>query len=90
MEQNLWSHFTSAVSLCRELKPNDFSNLDPWWTNFMEHMELRHYVTLFGEDATSNDTVVKLFQKMKEFSGATDRGLVLDELKRIMQQIFVD
>jgi hypothetical protein len=27
---------------------------------------------------------------MKEFSGATDRGLVLDELKRIMQQIFVD
>lgn len=82
--------FTSAASLCRELKPNEFQNLDPWWTNFIEHMEFRHYVTLFGEDAMANKTVANLFQKMKEFSGATDRGSVLDQLKLIMLQIFAN
>jgi len=83
--------FTSAVSLCRELKPEEFQRLPVWLTTFIDNMELEHYTTLFGEEAASNADVVALFSTMKKFKGSSeaDREAVLDELKTSFDKIFV-
>ena len=84
--------FTSAVSLCRDLKPQEFQKLPVWLTTFIENMELQHYTTLFGEEAASNADVVALFATMKKFKGSTaeaDRAAILDELKTSFGKIFV-
>mmetsp|Transcript_39237 Transcript_39237/g.62129 ORF Transcript_39237/g.62129 Transcript_39237/m.62129 type:complete len:551 (-) Transcript_39237:184-1836(-) len=71
--------FTSAVGLCRTLKPDDFAKLPEWLTKFIEGMQLKHYEILFGD--TSSAEVDALFAKMKSFRDAADRAAVLDELK---------
>jgi len=70
--------FTSAVGLCRTLKPDDFAKLPEWLTKFIE-VQLKHYEILFGD--TSSAEVDALFAKMKSFRDAADRAAVLDELK---------
>ena len=80
--------FTSAVSLCRELKPQEFKRLPQWLTSFIEHMELRHYTTLFGEEAASNPDVVTLFSIMQKYKDAEDRDAVLEELQQSFDKIF--
>ena len=80
--------FTSAVSLCRELKPQEFERLPIWLTSFIEHMELKHYTTLFGEEAASNPDIVTLFSIMQKYKGAEDRDAVLEELQQSFDKIF--
>lgn len=76
--------FTSAVGLCRTLKPDDFAKLPEWLTKFIEGMQLKHYEILFGD--TSSAEVDALFAKMKSFRDAADRAAVLDELKACFEK----
>lgn len=78
--------FISAVGLCRDLKPTEFAELPGWLTKFIESMELKHYTTLFG-DSTSPD-VDALFNTMKKFRDAEDRGAVLAQLKGSLEKLF--
>lgn len=80
--------FTSAVALCRDLKPAEFERLPSWLTAFIENMELKHYTTLFSEEAVGNADVVALFATMKEYRTATDPAAVLDKLKASIDKIF--
>ena len=80
--------FTSPVSLCRELKPTEFERLPLWLTKFIENMELRHYTTLFGEEASGDSDVIALFSIMEKYKGATDRDAVLNQLKTAFDKIF--
>jgi len=80
--------FTSAVGLCRTLKPDDFAALPSWCTSFIEGMEARHYNTLFGD--TSTPEVDALFATMGKYKGAkeSDRPSVLDQIKDDLQKVF--
>merc|ERR1711865_93868 len=77
--------FTSAVGLCRTLKPDDFASLPTWLTTFIEGMELKHYSALFG-DVTTPD-VEALFKVIKTFREAADRPKVLAELEALFGNI---
>lgn len=77
--------FTSAVGLCRDLKPDDFKSLPTWLTTFIEGMELKHYSTLFGD--TSMPEVDAVFKTMKTFRDASDRGAVLAELEGLFGKV---
>jgi hypothetical protein len=73
--------FTSAVGLCRNLKPDDFAKLPQWLTTWIEGMELKHYEMFFGDSSTPE--VEELFKVMKKYKPASesDRLTVLTELK---------
>ena len=79
--------FTSAVGLCRDLKPTEFQQLPSFWTNFIENMGLEHYTTLFDDDATDKANVVAFFDVMKEFRGSNNRPVVLEKLKGSLKKI---
>jgi len=80
--------FTSAVGLCRTLKPKDFEALPGWLTKFIEGMTIDHYSKLFGDD--TGDAVKDLFAGMGAFKGASDadRAAVLEQLKAKFENIF--
>lgn len=78
--------FTSAVGLCRTLKPTAFTELPAWLTTWIEGMQLSHYTTLFG-DTTSAD-VDGLFTVMKKYKEAEDRSAVLEEIKGCFDKVF--
>jgi len=78
--------FTSAVGLCRTLKPTEFADLPEWLTTWIEGMTLEKYTTLFG-DETSAD-VDALFTVMKKYKEAEDRAAVLEEIKASFAKIF--
>jgi hypothetical protein len=78
--------FTSAVGLCRTLKPADFKELPEWLTSWIEGMQLSHYSTLFGD--TISDDVNAIFAKMKTYREASDRSAVLGELKDLFAKAF--
>eukprot|EP00971_Amphidinium_carterae_P250078 4964418-Amphidinium_carterae.1 len=80
--------FTSAVGLCRVLKPADFKDLQESVVKFIESMTLNHYTALFGEEASSSEDVVSLFSTMKKFVGAEDRSTVLQEITSFLEKIF--
>lgn len=80
--------FTSAVGLCRNLKPDEFALLPVWLTEFIESMTLKHYSTLFGDDASNNAEIVELFVIMNQFRDAQDRSPVLEKLKKSFDAIF--
>eukprot|EP00529_Nitzschia_sp_RCC80_P011887 CAMPEP_0113466016 /NCGR_PEP_ID=MMETSP0014_2-20120614/14046_1 /TAXON_ID=2857 /ORGANISM="Nitzschia sp." /LENGTH=562 /DNA_ID=CAMNT_0000358209 /DNA_START=74 /DNA_END=1762 /DNA_ORIENTATION=- /assembly_acc=CAM_ASM_000159 len=80
--------FTSAVSLCRTLKPDEFEKLDPWVTAFIENMQLKHYETLFGEDTMKNSHAQELFATMEQFKGANDRVPILARIKSNLKTLF--
>ena len=80
--------FTSAVGLCRELKPAEYEQLPTWLTSFIENMELKHYTTLFGDDALDNTDVVALFATMSKFRNAPDRAAILQKLKASFDNVF--
>jgi hypothetical protein len=82
--------FTSAVGLCRVLKPEEFALLDLPVVRFIETMELKHYTTLFGEEAAANPDVVALFSTMKKYQGADDRAAVLREIMTCLEKIFAN
>jgi len=82
--------FTSAIGLCRKLKPAEFAELPEWLTAFIEKMELKHYTTMFGGEAVDNADVVQLFVNMGKFRDAPDRASVLDTLKEDFKKIFPD
>ena len=77
--------FTSAVGLCRTLKPDDFAALPAWLTTFIEGMELKHYTVLFGDKGTPEVNAV--FAKMKTFREAADRNAVLAELEGLFAKV---
>ena len=77
--------FTSAVGLCRTLKPDDFAKLPSWLCTFIEGMELKHYSTLFG-DKTSPE-VDEIFVTMKKYREAPDRDAVLAELEALFAKV---
>ena len=77
--------FTSAVGLCRTLKPEAFAALPSWLTSFIEGMELKHYAALFG-DATTPE-VDSVFAKMKSYREAADRDAVLKELEGLFAKV---
>merc|ERR1719183_1704889 len=62
--------FTSAVGLCRNLKPDDFAKLPSWLTAWIEGMELKHYETFFGDKTTPE--VEALFKTMGKYKGASE------------------
>lgn len=80
--------FTSAVSLCRTLKPKEFQELDAGVTTFIQSMQLKHYETLFGEDAMDNSHIQSLFATVAQFKGASDRVAVLAEIKSNLETLF--
>jgi hypothetical protein len=80
--------FTSAVALCRDLKPTEYEQLPTWLTSFIENMSLQHYTTLFGDDAVDNPDVVALFATMSEFRDAPDRAAILQKLKGSFDNVF--
>ena len=80
--------FTSAVGLCRKLKPDDFAKLPEWLCKFIEGMELKHYTALFGDNATAETDA--LFAKMKAFREAADRAAVLAELEGLFAKVKFD
>ena len=77
--------FTSAVGLCRTLKPDDFAKLPGWLCTFIEGMELKHYSALFGDSPTAQTDA--LFAKMKTFREADDRSAVLAEMEGLFAAI---
>ena len=77
--------FTSAVGLCRKLKPDDFAKLPSWLCTFIEGMELKHYSTLFGDKITPE--VEAVFATMKKFREAADRDAVLTELEGLFAKV---
>mmetsp|Transcript_14123 Transcript_14123/g.33309 ORF Transcript_14123/g.33309 Transcript_14123/m.33309 type:complete len:514 (+) Transcript_14123:72-1613(+) len=79
--------FTSAVGLCRVLKPDEFKSLQEPVVKFIESMTLQHYTVLFGADAGSNSDVVALFSTMKKFVGADDRSAVLQEIMGFLEKL---
>mmetsp|Transcript_41594 Transcript_41594/g.50459 ORF Transcript_41594/g.50459 Transcript_41594/m.50459 type:complete len:552 (-) Transcript_41594:220-1875(-) len=77
--------FTSAVGLCRDLKPDDFAKLPGWLTTFIEGMEFKHYEILFGGSNTPE--VDAIFATMKKFRDAPDREAVLAELEGLFGKV---
>mmetsp|Transcript_16895 Transcript_16895/g.30609 ORF Transcript_16895/g.30609 Transcript_16895/m.30609 type:complete len:515 (-) Transcript_16895:21-1565(-) len=80
--------FTSAVGLCRVLKPVEFKDLQEPIVKFIESMTLKHYEVLFGTEASSNADVVSLFSAMKKFQSADDRAAVLQEVGGFFDKLF--
>jgi hypothetical protein len=78
--------FTSAVGLCRKLKPKEFEELPAWLTGYIEKMTIDHYKTLFGD--TTTPEVEGLFATMKNYKGASDKAAVLNELKAPLDKVF--
>jgi len=79
--------FTSAVGLCRDLKPDGFAKLPTWLTVFLEGMEMKHYNTLFGDASSSIPEVVAVFATMKNYRDAPDRDVVLAELQTLFENV---
>jgi len=77
--------FTSAVGLCRKLKPTDFAELPKWLTTFIEGMDLKHYTALFGDKSTPE--VDAVFAVMKKFREASDRKAILSELEGLFAKV---
>ena len=80
--------FTSAVILCRTLKPKEFQELDAGVATFIQNMQLKHYETLFGEDAMDNSHIQSLFATVAQFKGASDRMAVLAEITSNLEILF--
>jgi len=73
---------TSAAGLCRKLAPDYFAKLPVWLCNFLEGMEVSHYLALFGDTPTVE--VERIFAAVRKFRPAIHNVCVPAELEGLL------